>query len=202
MSDPKHSSADSTPTDKVETTTRLPVKVEERYIHSDIFERLVGDHTNDLPGLIAYGIYQSRKRAWIDVHRETRGDVPSVDELKTYSLSFQQDALDSLRSEANGYMFRFAENIMAQRTTEMMKSALDARVAMEISNLQAEMKKCQSLRHHILGHVCGFATLVAVGAFFAFLLGYEPSLHKILGGGSSAASSPSTAAKPDAGVQH
>jgi hypothetical protein len=37
----------------------------DRYIHSEIFDRLVHG-PNDIPGLVAYGIYQTRKRTYIN----------------------------------------------------------------------------------------------------------------------------------------
>ena len=41
--------------------------VEDRYVHSNVFARLVRDQ-NDLTGLVAYGLYKIRKREWIDKH--------------------------------------------------------------------------------------------------------------------------------------
>jgi hypothetical protein len=134
--------------------------VDERYIHSEIFARLVKGR-NDLPGIIAYGIYQTRKRAWIEAYKTRHGALPTVDELKGFSFGFQDDALAALREEAEGDMFRFAETLMNERTSEMMKTAFDARVIAEVESLRVQVRGVGRYRHHVVGHLIGFAVLVA-----------------------------------------
>jgi hypothetical protein len=170
----------NTPEDAQAERPSLPVVAEDRYVHSEVFDRLVKG-PNDLPGLIAYGIYQIRKRAWIDACKSKHGLIPSVEELKSFSFGFQADALASLRDEAEGSMFRFAENVMNKRTEEMMQTAFDSRVIAEIEDLKKQIRHVGSYRHHIVGHLIGFAVLVFVAAFFGFALTHEPSLRDAVG---------------------
>ena len=88
--------------------------------------------------------------------------------------------LESLRGEAEADMFRFAETVMGSKIEEMMGTALNARTINEIAGLKAEMRRCASYRHHIVGHVIGFGVLVIIVAFIAFIRAHEPSLRDII----------------------
>jgi hypothetical protein len=166
----------------VETDSRaVTVVTPDRYIHSDVFDRLVRDAANDIPGLVAYGIYQARKREWIAWCKLTNGSVPNEQELKNYSSSWRDDALAALRSEADGHMFRFAEAMMEQRTSQMMKTAIEARVILEIADLKKEVKKVGSLWHHVIGHVAGFGALVVLATIVGLAIAREPHLRDFVG---------------------
>ena len=70
-----------------------------RYIHSDIWDRLVQSPT-DITGLVAYGVYQTRKREWIAACLGRDNALPSEASVKEYSFSIRDSQLESLRSDA------------------------------------------------------------------------------------------------------
>lgn len=86
----------------------------ERYIHSDIFDRVVEDD-DDLVGLVAYGLYQQRKRQWMDDLRKEHDRLPTDDELQAHAYGYRGRALRSLRNDAEGILFRFTESVIESR---------------------------------------------------------------------------------------
>jgi hypothetical protein len=156
------------------------VAVEDRYIHSDIFERLVRG-PEDIPGLVAYGIYQTRKREWLDEYKKERHHFPSLEEVRNYSFGWRDGSLESLRGEAEADMFRFAETVMKTKIDEMRGAAFNIRTIHEIDDLKKIVRQCGSYRHHIIGHVIGFVALVIVVAGVAFVLAHEPSIREVAG---------------------
>ena len=82
-----------------------PTENSDRYIHSDVWDRLVRA-PDDLPGIVAYGVYQQRKRQWISDCVKKDGCMPAVPDVKGFSFSFRDNALLSLREEAEGTLFR------------------------------------------------------------------------------------------------
>ena len=116
------------------TPTANCATAEDRYIHSDIFVRLVRDK-DDIPGLVAYGIYQIRKREWIDKHQREYGCLPSREDVKKYSFGWGDGALEALRQEAEGDMYRFAESVVEARLDELMSTAFNTKTTDTSSDL-------------------------------------------------------------------
>lgn len=152
----------------------------DRYIHSDVFQRLV-ENPGDIPGLVAYGIYQTRKREWIDTYKKERGRSPSEEEVKNYSFGWRDGSLEALRGEAEADMFRFAEAIMQNKIHQMIGDAFNERTVQEIGDLKGLVRSCSGYRHHIVGHVAGFGVLVVIAAFIGFVFAHEPSLREAVG---------------------
>jgi hypothetical protein len=84
---------------------------DEHYIHSDIWERLIGSASDDLIGIVAYGLYQKEKREWIDYIASTKGCKPSRDEVQQFSYSYRDSALTKLLSQAEGRLSAFGDEI-------------------------------------------------------------------------------------------
>jgi hypothetical protein len=150
----------------------------ERYIHSDIFDRLVKDG-NDIVGLVAYGLYQQRKRAWIDDFRSQRHRVPSEQELKDYSFGHREDALGALRQEAEGSLFGFSEELIDARIGELKDQAFNARTLSELTDLKGRINHLGGYWHHIVGHLAGFVCLVGIAVVFALIVAFEPSIREL-----------------------
>jgi hypothetical protein len=148
---------------------------EDRYIHSDIFERLVRDQ-DDIPGLVAYGIYQIRKREWVDKHEKQYGCLPPRDDVKKYSFTWGDGALDSLRHEAEARMFRFAENVVESQYNDLMKNAFNEQTVTELGEVKKLVQKQGGFLHHIIGHIVGFVALVFITALVLYAIGHEPSI--------------------------
>jgi hypothetical protein len=86
--------------------------------HSDIFDRLAAGNETDLIGLVAYGLYQRRKRYWIKDFREKHQRFPTATEREEYSFSYRDDAIDALRREAEGVMAAFADEAIQEQLPE------------------------------------------------------------------------------------
>lgn len=155
-----------------------PTFVKERYIHSNIFDRLVRDK-DDLVGLVAYGLYQRRKRAWMDALKKERGQLPSEQELKDHSFGYQDDAISALRTEAEGILFRFAEQVIASREEKMKFDALTSRISSELGKLTELVVENGGYRHHIVGHIFGFLCLVGLLALLTFAAKHEPTIGSV-----------------------
>jgi hypothetical protein len=120
VSDPKLPASGESP------SHQAVVAVEEHTLHSDIYDRLVSG-PDDVPGMVAYGIYQIRKREWITFHKQRFDCWPTSEEVRKYSLSLRDNAVDALRQEAEADMYRFAEVIMHDRLREMARTAFNER---------------------------------------------------------------------------
>jgi hypothetical protein len=145
--------------------------------HSDIFERLFASGDPALINLVAYGLYQRRKRAWItDFHSKT-GRFPAAAEREAYSFGYREDALVALRTEAKGAMAAFAEEVIDERSEELRANALDAQIQATLSGIDTQLEELKSPRHHIKGHLYGFLVLVGIVVLGAFILNFEPTVE-------------------------
>jgi hypothetical protein len=159
---------------------------QKKYLHSHVFDELISS-PEDLPGLVAYGFYKSRKRQWIIEFEQENGRAPTKDECLGYSFGFREQALLALRDEAEGTLFRFAEGVIDSRKPELVSEAFNQRVinelssmktsfAADISGLREQLKKVTGYRHHIVGHVIGFIVLLLLVFIFSVAIKYEPHL--------------------------
>ncbi len=187
-----------------------------RYIHSDVWERIVlccGD--DELTAMVAYGLYQHRKREWIEYHKLQHGDLPSEDEVKAYSVSQRDTAINGLINEAEVKMFRFADDYANGQLPTLQKNAFNERTKVELAAARDELKNISKyiksrtgFRHHVTAHILGFAALLVIIAFFTFALNFDKSPLEIVNvvreklSTNSDANSHSTAARPDASKPH
>lgn len=143
------------------------------YIHSDVFDRVVHEQT-DVVGLVAYGLYQQRKRQWLADYEAQHNRKPCVQELENFSFGFRGAALEALREEAEGGIVRIAEALSEERMPEMQERAFNARTTQELEQLKSAVTKVGSFRHHIIGHVVGFVVLVLLVFVGTIIVSYEP----------------------------
>jgi hypothetical protein len=144
--------------------------------HSDIFDRLAASNETDLIGLVAYGLYQRRKRCWIKDFQARHGRYPTIDERDSYSFGYRDDAIVSLRREAEGVMAAFAEEAIQQQLPELRRDALTTETQSVLSGIDGKIQHLGGYGHHIVGHLVGFLVLVGGFAVLALILRYEPSL--------------------------
>lgn len=147
------------------------------YLHSDIFERLVHEENDDLTNLVAYSLYQQRKRCWLKDFLRDNSRYPTIEELKGFSYTYRDDALRSLREEARGMLFSFSKTIVDSQKIEMKEEAFNSRTTEELALLRSMIRKISSYKHHVVGHVVGFIVLVFIAAVVTFALAHEPSLR-------------------------
>ena len=164
------------------------------YIHSPIYEALV-ESNDDLPGIVAYGLYQKRKRAWLEDYEKKNKRKPCQIELENFSFSFRDDALSALRTEAEGYLFRFASEIMEKQIQDMSEEAFNSRAIQELAALRGTIAKISGYKHHIVGHIAGFVVLVFLAFIFTVAIRYEPHVATLFSNDHGAATAKAPPAK-------
>jgi hypothetical protein len=147
--------------------------------HSDIFERLAAHNEADLVGLVAYGIYQRHKRAWITAFCEAHGRFPSQEQRDAHAFSYREGDLAILRTSAEGALAAFGERVVEEQIDALRATALDLQTQAVLQGIDAKMTRLDSYRHHVIGHVLGFAFLVLLVAFAGLVLKSEPSVEGI-----------------------
>src|ERR1700686_3307400 len=168
-----------------DTVTPLPTAAARTVVqgeagHSDIFERLsANDDADDLIGLIAYGIYQRRKRAWMKDFCDTHNRFPTNEERHAYAFSYRQDAIQALRSDAESIMAAFAQGAIEERTNEMQTDALAAETHEVLTKINRRITEIGGYWHHIVGHLVGFGALAGLVFAVTLIVRYEPTLDKL-----------------------
>lgn len=165
------------------------------YIHSDVFDRVVKSD-DDIVGLVAYGLYQQRKRQWLRDYEAENNRKPCVVELQNFSFGFRGGTVDSLREEAEGQIVSISEALIEEKLPEMQERAFDARTTKELEQLKeavaaasqqlrtavtsesqelkTAVRHVSTFRHHIVGHAVGFVVLVFL-VYAATIVGtHEP----------------------------
>jgi hypothetical protein len=167
----------SDPQDKPPAPAALPATVKDGPGHSDIFDRLSAGQETDLIGLVAYGLYQRRKRCWIEDFRHSHGRFPTSEERDSYAFGYREDAIEALRREAEGAMATFAEEAIQQQLPELRTDALGAETRAVLSGIDEKLTHLGTYSHHIVGHLVGFLVLVGIVALGSFIVRYEPSIE-------------------------
>jgi hypothetical protein len=144
--------------------------------HSNIFAELAADD-GDIVGLVAYGLYKRRKRAWILDFSEQRMRHPTPQECVEFSFGFRKDALAALRTEAEGAMATFAEQVVEENVEILKRDALTLQMQSVLGGINSKLQSLGSYRHHIIGHLLGFVILVGMVAFGTFIVKFEPSIE-------------------------
>jgi hypothetical protein len=176
MSQPPDDKPPSASPDKQPPATSADSAGEDQAGHSDIFNRLSG--ADDLIGIVAYGIYQRRKRFWIDDFQKDCGRYPTWRERRAYAFGYRQDAILSLREEAEGVMAAFAEDAIDNRIQEMQTDALQAKTYEVLNRVHRRITEIGGYWHHIVGHLVAFFVLAGLVLVVTVTVQYEPSLDK------------------------
>lgn len=130
--------------------------------YNPVYEKLVGPEAS-LVGLVAYGLYKTAKREWVEQHK------PAPAEIGRYHTTVTQTQLSVYRAEAEARLAAYADSILESATPSIQKRALDDAVL-------AEVRKQNSLWRNALASVVGgvgFALILILGG--VLLLG-TPSL--------------------------
>jgi hypothetical protein len=161
----------------INISTSATLSGEDRYIHSEIFSKLVANQ-DDIVGLVAYGIYQVRKREWIEDFRRRHGCLPAEQVVRDHSEGYQNSSLTALRQEAEGRLASFATEIAESQLPELQERAFNSRATQELEKIHGEIKRIGRYRHHIAGHIIGFATLVLIVILISAAVNNEPTIEK------------------------
>jgi hypothetical protein len=165
-------------------TVRSPADVKAESVqggpgHSDIFERLSAHDESDLVGLVAYGLYQRRKRAWIRDFQAKFGRYPNQEERDGYSFTYREGGVIALRNEAEGTLAAFGERLVEEQIDALRADALSLQTQAVLTGIDTKIDKVGSYWHHIVGHLAGFVILVGLVALSSWIVTYEPSLEKV-----------------------
>ena len=184
------------------TNASPPEEVSPRYIHSEMWDRLV-ESEEDLPGVVAYGLYQRRKREWIGYYKSHHGHLPPEDQVKNYSAGQRDTATRALKEEARGVLFRFGAQYAQEQLPELQRQALNAATLEKISEfdgkltiIRERLEHRTSLGYHLRTHITAFFIVVGLLALIAFAGSYELSpkevSHKLINLFSGKADAPSS----------
>ena len=179
MSQPEEKRVVSLPTDagkpQEEKKSRAkPAKVGPG--HSDIFDRLSAADETDLVGLVAYGLYQRQKRAWIAAYQEKHGRFPIQEERDAHAFSYREGGLLALRADAEGALAAFAEQVVEEQIETLRADALSLQTQAVLTGIDTKIEKLGGYRHHVFGHLLAFSILVGIVAFGTFIIQFEPSV--------------------------
>jgi hypothetical protein len=173
-----------------------------RYIHSEMWDRLV-ESEEDLPGIVAYGLYQRRKREWIGYYQSHHGHLPPEDQVKNYSAGQRDTASRALKDEARGILFRFGAQYAQEQLPDLQSQALNAATLEKISEFDGKLTAIRQrlenrtgLGYHLWTHITAFIIVVGLVALIAFAGSYELSpkevSHKVINLFSGKADAPSS----------
>lgn len=146
-----------------------------RTIHSHIFKALVQED-RDLIGLVAYGLYQQRKRRWIANFEAEYTIAPPEEKVKDYCFSFQKKELEELRQQATDLIATVLDNLNEANQPQLISDAFNERSTEALQRLTARIDKISGYSHHIVGHVVGFLVLVGLVWISSVILHYEPTV--------------------------
>lgn len=141
-------------------------EVDPRLSYNRMFERLVID-LDDLPGLVAYGIYKHEKRAWLR-EQSQKGNVVSPTDEHRYSEHFSDGEIDRLRSQAESALIAFAESIVADKAPDIRENAIRDIVADHNSRVITAIATNTSTWKSVVANV--YAWLIIAGALAALTL--------------------------------
>ena len=164
-----------------------PIKPD-RYIHSDVWDRLVGAN-DDLVGIIAYGIYQQRKRTWLESCKSRDNCFPAEQIVKEYSFSYRADAIAALRKEAEGYLYNFGEQYSQSQLADLQATAFNQRTIEEIGQFKRQYEYLTHLvgertgyTHHIKTHIAGFLIIAGIIALVSIAANFDDGPKQVVSG--------------------
>lgn len=151
--------------------------IERRY--NPIFEKLVEDEkTQDLVGLVAYGLYKNDKRNWIVRYREKHNQYPGSQELDAYVEHLGDEELERLRTEAEGLMLRFADEIVASKASEIRENALSGSLLKALQSVEKKASVKRQFGWNILASICGSIVVIILGIILVAGI-YQPGIIDI-----------------------
>ena len=136
---------------------------------STIFRRLVKS-SDDLVGLIAYGIYKQSKRDWIIQYKEKHKRRPNSDAMNDYHDHFTDTDLDRFRNEAEGMMVAFSDVIVADKRPYIEKEIRELEFSALKRDIQVEIKNSTKLSTAILASVIAWFISLAIIALVVVVM--------------------------------
>ena len=159
-----------------------------RYIHSGVWDSLV-QGPDDLAGMVAYGLYQQRKREWIASCQERDKCLPSEAAVKDFSFTYRGTVIVALRDEADGLLYRFSADLSESQLPDMIRHSFNQRAVEEVSEFRRELTAFRKyLRdrtgytHHLMTHVVGFLSIAGLIALVTLAAEFDNGPRQIVDG--------------------
>lgn len=150
-----------------------------------MWDRLV-ESEEDLAGMLAYALYQRRKREWIVYYQSHHGLPPPEDQVKNYSAGQRDTASRALKDEARGILFRFGAQYAQEQLPDLQSQALNAATLEKISEfdgkltaLRERLEHRTGLGYHLWTHITAFIVVVGLLALVAFAGSYQLSPKEV-----------------------
>ena len=92
--------------------------------HNPIFTKLVVESDDKLLGMVAYGIYKTSKREWIQSVQGTQGRGPTPEELSAYAATWTPQLILNATDAATSALAEFASGAIDEARPNILKDAL------------------------------------------------------------------------------
>ena len=92
--------------------------------HNPIFTKLVVDGDDKLRGMVAYGIYKTSKREWIQAFADEHGRPPMAAELSAYAGTWTPQLIQNATDAATSALAEFASGAIDEARPAILKDAL------------------------------------------------------------------------------
>lgn len=92
--------------------------------HNPIFTKLVVETDDKLLGMVAYGIYKSSKREWIQQFQVDHSRAPEVAELHAYAATWTPQLVQNATDAASSALAEFASEAIDEARSDILEDAL------------------------------------------------------------------------------
>ena len=92
--------------------------------HNPIFTKLVVDGDDKLLGMVAYGIYKTSKREWIQSFTDEHDRQPTPAELTAYAGTWTPQLIQNATDAATSALAEFASGAIDEARPAILKDAL------------------------------------------------------------------------------
>ncbi|WP_375391271.1 hypothetical protein [uncultured Sphingomonas sp.] len=92
--------------------------------HNPIFTKLVVEGDDKLLGMVAYAIYKTSKREWIQSFNAERGRDPEPAELAAYAATWTPQLIQNATDAATSALAEYASGAIDEARPAILKDAL------------------------------------------------------------------------------
>ena len=105
----------------------LPSHIQAAPLYNPIYESFVSPDlpaSEQLTGMVAYGLYKQAKREWTTTHFGRYGRKPTEAELAAYIDTWTPSMIENLRVQADGVVLAFGGSLVEQNAPAIREEAL------------------------------------------------------------------------------
>jgi len=113
----------------------MPDELEDAEAHNPIFDKIVGDDTDNLTKLIAYSLYKKRKRDFIIATKNREKRAPNNDEIDTYTNSAIAH-IDIYEDAAISALDAYVLSVIREEQPNIEKLAITGRIEQAVTRLE------------------------------------------------------------------